>query len=388
MPPTSSSTPPPNDPKVQLYTKHSLVTRALHWLNVVAMGALIATGIAMMIGGDRLESIGASIHEVFYFLLFAVGAVYLASLIAGGGWKTFVPTRETLADAVDVVKSEFGRGSHAPRLLKYNGAQRLAYAAVLLMVAGEVVTGLAMAYHEQLPWLSALLGGRHTVHAIHKLLMFGIIAFAIVHVAQVIRAGWPSFLSMISGYSMIPAGSSAAVDGAIPEPDRLGAPVAQSAARKTVDARTRQGFMGAASAAAAGLILLAIGGLREAGAEGTPRRRRSGEGEGESENDERGAAGARGSTANRSAATDNRATAPDDGATAGSARARARRDRTGLGGGDGAEGEGDDGGSSSTRARSGADGRSERTRSTDRNARERSVSERGDRERDGDGDDD
>lgn len=380
MPPPSN-TPPSNDPKVQLYTKHSLVTRALHWLNAVAMGALIATGIAMMVGGDRLESIGASIHEVFYFLLLAVGAIYLLALIVGGGWKTFVPTRETLADAVDVVKSEFGRGSHAPRLLKYNGAQRLAYAAVLLMVAGEVVTGLAMAYREEAPWLGALLGGRHAVHTIHKLLMFGIIAFAIVHVVQVIRAGWPSFLSMISGFSVIPAGSTAAVDGAIPEPDRLGVPVAQSAARKTVDVRTRQGFLGAASAAAAGIVLLAIGTQREAGAEGEHRRGRSGEGE--REDDERGAAGARGSSADRTSASTDR-TATEERAAARSARARARGDRTGLAAGD--DDDDDDDGGSARNAR--RDGRSARTRSTERNARDRSGSERGERERDGDEDDD
>jgi hypothetical protein len=114
------------------------------------------------------------------------------------------------------VKRELGIGTHAACLAKYNGAQRLAYVAVLFMVAGEVVTGLAMAYHKELPWLVAALGGRHAVHAVHKFLMFGIIAFVVVHMIQVIRAGWPALRSMISGYDILPGTTAAAVDGAIP----------------------------------------------------------------------------------------------------------------------------------------------------------------------------
>ena len=261
----SKDIPKSHEPTMRLYAKHNLLTRTLHSLNMVAISALIATGIVMMVGGHRLESIGRSIHEVFYFLLFGVGAVYLPSLLAGGRWKLFVPTRDTLRDAVNVVKSELGIGTHAACLAKYNGAQRLAYAAVLIMVAGEVVTGLAMAYHKELPWLVAALGGRHAVHAVHKSLMFGIIAFVVVHIIQVIRAGWPALRSMISGYDILPGTTAAAVDGAIPETDRLCTPVSPNAAHKTVDVQTRKGFMSAAAALATGLALVAFGATREAG---------------------------------------------------------------------------------------------------------------------------
>jgi thiosulfate reductase cytochrome b subunit len=269
MPTNSPNAPQSNEPQVQLYAKHTWLTRTLHWLNAVAIGSLIATGIAMMIGGDWLKSLGGSIHEVFYFLLFGIGGVYLISLIASGRWKMFLPTRAVLGDASAVVKSELGTGVHSPRLKKYNGAQRLAYGAVILMVAGEVVTGVAMAFHDQLPWLPPLLGGRRAAHSIHKLLMFGIVGFAIVHVVQVIRAGWPSLRSMLSGYAVVPVGDTHGIDGAIPEPGLLSAPMAVSAARKTLDARTAKGFVGAAVAGAMGLILLAVGSVRDAGAEGT-----------------------------------------------------------------------------------------------------------------------
>jgi thiosulfate reductase cytochrome b subunit len=345
MPTSPSNAPKSNEPKVKLYKKHSFLTRGLHWLNMVAIGALIATGIAMMVGGDSLKSIGESVHEVFYFLLFGIAAVYAISQIAGGAWKIFLPTRETLEDASAVVKSELGMGSHTPRLQKYNGAQRLAYGAVFLMVAGEIVTGLAMAYHDQVPWLAALFGGRHTAHAIHKLLMFGIVAFVIVHVAQVIRAGWPSLRSMISGYDVVPAGGTSPSDGAIPEPGKLGVLVPQSAAQKTLDAQTRWGFIGAAAAAAAGAVLLAIGSAREAGAEGAeggaarPSRRRRGVGGADLESSE---------TSSAPAGDGGNQTAQSSAETQGSAGARRARQRkagqSGEGGAAGGEnGEGGDG---------------------------------------------
>jgi hypothetical protein len=54
---------------VQLAAKHRLLTRTLHCPNAGALGALIVTGVALLVGGDALESIGGSIHEIFYFLL-------------------------------------------------------------------------------------------------------------------------------------------------------------------------------------------------------------------------------------------------------------------------------------------------------------------------------
>jgi thiosulfate reductase cytochrome b subunit len=267
------------EPTVRLYAKHGLLTRTLHWLNLVAISGLVVTGILVLCSPDPAPLanlphelfIAGSIHLVFYFLLFAVGAAYLALLIVGGGWKMFVPTHATLRDAIGVVKSELRIGSHAPRLAKYNGAQRLAYAAVLLMVAGEVFTGLAMIYRKQIPWLGAALGGRHAVHVIHEYLMFGIIAFVVVHVVEVIRAGWPALRSMLSGYDIVSATAPVAIDGAFPEPDRLCTPVSPSTARKTVDIQTRRGFTVVAASVATGLALLAFGVIRGNGVEGSAR---------------------------------------------------------------------------------------------------------------------
>jgi hypothetical protein len=87
------------EPAVRLDAKHGLLTRTLHWLNLVAISGLVATGILVLCSPDpaplanlphELFIVG-SIHLVFYFLLFAVGAAYLALLIVGGGVEDVCP---------------------------------------------------------------------------------------------------------------------------------------------------------------------------------------------------------------------------------------------------------------------------------------------------------
>jgi hypothetical protein len=71
------------------------------------------------------------------------------------------------------------------------------------MAMGSVVTGLAIYKPAQLPWLTGLLGGYPMARWEHFWLMAGFVSFFVVHVAQVIRAGWDNFRSMVAGYSLV-----------------------------------------------------------------------------------------------------------------------------------------------------------------------------------------
>jgi thiosulfate reductase cytochrome b subunit len=85
---------------------------------------------------------------------------------------------------------------------KYNAAQQLTYTAIVLMGAGSVLTGLAIYKPIQLAWLTALFGGYEFARLIHFALTMGYLAFFVVHIAQVVRAGWNNFQSMITGYEL------------------------------------------------------------------------------------------------------------------------------------------------------------------------------------------
>ena len=67
------------------------------------------------------------------------------------------------------------------------------------MGAGSLVTGLAIYKPTQLAWLTGLLGGYAWARAEHFALTIGYVLFFVVHIAQVIRAGWNNFRAMVTG---------------------------------------------------------------------------------------------------------------------------------------------------------------------------------------------
>jgi thiosulfate reductase cytochrome b subunit len=91
-----------------------------------------------------------------------------------------------------------------PTQAKYNGAQRIAYTAVILMGFGSLVTGLAIYKPTQAHWFTTLLGGYEMARWLHFWLTIGFCVFFLIHVSQVALAGWNNFSSMISGYEIVP----------------------------------------------------------------------------------------------------------------------------------------------------------------------------------------
>jgi thiosulfate reductase cytochrome b subunit len=67
----------------------------------------------------------------------------------------------------------------------YNAVQRALYAVVMIAVILQVMTGLAIWKPVQLGWLAGLFGGYPIARDIHLAIMFGIVAFVLVHVALV-----------------------------------------------------------------------------------------------------------------------------------------------------------------------------------------------------------
>jgi thiosulfate reductase cytochrome b subunit len=242
--------------ETSLYEKHDSPTRVLHWINLIAMTLLIVTG--FVIWTDDEVGIAKLLHFSFAFTLIAVGTAYALALAASRRWQMFLPTRATVEDAGAVVRSELGAGVHEPALVKYNGAQRLAYGAVILMAAAEVLTGCALFFSHQAPWLVATLGGRHLVTTLHIAFMFGIIGFALVHVVQVMRAGLPALMGMIGGTE--PTKGNATFDGgALADPRRV-CTLSQSEAKVDLRMRTRRNALVTAPAVAAATIVLALAG--------------------------------------------------------------------------------------------------------------------------------
>ena len=91
----------------------------------------------------------------------------------------------------------------APPQLKYNAAQRLAYSMIVLMGVGSLLTGFAIYKPVQIQWLTSLCGGYEAARAEHFILTVGYVLFFVIHIIQVIIAGWNNFRAMVAGFEVI-----------------------------------------------------------------------------------------------------------------------------------------------------------------------------------------
>jgi thiosulfate reductase cytochrome b subunit len=86
---------------------------------------------------------------------------------------------------------------------KYNAAQRIAYSGIILMGIGSLLTGMAIYKPTQLWWLTTVMSGYEMARLLHFALTIGYVLFFVVHVAQVVKAGWSNFRSMVTGFDVV-----------------------------------------------------------------------------------------------------------------------------------------------------------------------------------------
>ena len=214
---------------VSLKNKHSLATRWAHWVNFPILFVMIWSGMLIYWANDvyrvgaggltlfhffpdwvyntfhfahRLAE-GMSIHFLFMWLFAINGILYISFTIVSGAWRELVPDRNSFRQALEVTLYDLGLSKTPPPPQKYNGAQKMAYSAIVLMGAGSVVTGLSIYRPTQLAWLTSLLGGYPTARFLHFWLTMGYLAFFLVHITQVIRAGWNNFRSIVTGLELV-----------------------------------------------------------------------------------------------------------------------------------------------------------------------------------------
>ena len=209
--------------------KHPLAIRWFHWVSFPLLFLMIGSGMLIYWANDvyrlgwgettlfhffpdwfyqsfkipqRLAE-GMALHFFFMWLFVANGVAYVVYLAFSGEWRKLLPDRGSIRDAFLVVLHDLHLRREAPPQGLYNGAQRIAYSSVIVMAAGSVITGLAIYKPAQLAWLASLMGGYPTARRLHFWLMMGFLGFFAVHIAQVIRAGWDNFRSMVAGFSVV-----------------------------------------------------------------------------------------------------------------------------------------------------------------------------------------
>jgi thiosulfate reductase cytochrome b subunit len=225
---------------IRLERKHPLAIRWMHWVNFPVLFTMIWSGLLIYwndsdnayqhphavyrVGVGSLTLVrmfppwfwkainapyrvteGLGYHFFFMWLFAINGILYVAYLLISGEWRLLVPERRSVRDAIQVTLVDLHLRKGLPPQKKYNGAQRIAYSAVILMGLGSLVTGLSIYKPTQVHWVTTLLGGYEMARWEHFWLTMGFCAFFVVHVVQVVLAGWNNFRSMVSGYEIVPA---------------------------------------------------------------------------------------------------------------------------------------------------------------------------------------
>jgi thiosulfate reductase cytochrome b subunit len=206
--------------------KHSLAMRWCHWVNFPILTIMIWSGMLIYWANDEYSitlfghtffsffpdwfyttlkipqrlSEGMAFHFLFMWFFTLNGILYTA---ISGDWRELVPQKKSFKEAWLVLLHDLHIRKMAPPQNKYNAAQRIAYTAIIVMGIGSFVTGLAIYKPVQFYYLTWLCGGYHMARVWHFVLTMGYVLFFIIHIVQVIIAGWGNFSSAVTGFEVV-----------------------------------------------------------------------------------------------------------------------------------------------------------------------------------------
>ena len=195
---------------------HPLIVRLTHWINVLAIVVMVASGWriynasplfdfkfpeAVTLGGW----LGGSLrwHFAAMWLLALNGLIYVVYGIFSGRFRKRLLPITVRGIAGDISAAVRGKLAHDD-LTVYNMAQRAAYLAIILAAIVLVASGLAIWKPVQLQWLAAPMGGYEGARLVHFFAMATLVLIVAVHVAMVIVVPC-TFPSMITGRVRSPA---------------------------------------------------------------------------------------------------------------------------------------------------------------------------------------
>ena len=213
----------------RLEKKHPLAIRWFHWINFPVLMVMIWSGLLIYWANSvyriglgnvtvfkffpqaffsklsleyRLAE-GLAWHFLFMWIFIVNGILYILYTAFSGEWRHLLPNKNTLREALQVVLYDLRLSKKEPPRRKFNGAQQIAYTGVVLMGAGSLLTGLAIYKPVQFSILTTLLGGYPVARFVHFWLTVGYCLFFLVHIVQVMRAGWNNFRAMVTGYELV-----------------------------------------------------------------------------------------------------------------------------------------------------------------------------------------
>lgn len=212
----------------KIIEKHPLAIRWFHWLNFPILAVMIWSGLLIYWANDVYRigwgnttvlkffpqsfydllniphhlAMGMAFHFVYMWLFALNGLLYVLYTLFSGEWRLLLPDRHSFNEAFLVVLHDLHLRKTLPPQKKYNAAQRIAYSGIIVMGLGSLITGLAIYKPIQLYWLCNLCGGYAAARIEHFTLTIGYVLFFVIHIIQVVLAGWNNFRGMVAGFEV------------------------------------------------------------------------------------------------------------------------------------------------------------------------------------------
>jgi len=205
--------------------RHHWVVRVTHWVSFAAIMVMIGSGLRIFNAYPAFARKGETFccypfagtpvpawltfggwlagarnwHFAMMWVLVVTGLVYVGFLFLHGEWRELAPRRGDARDAWEMVKFyAFARREH-PRQGKHNALQKSAYAAMPVVAALLVLTGLAIWKPVSLSWLTSLFGGYVWARYWHFAAMAVLVLLILGHVFMVLAVDPYAIRSMITG---------------------------------------------------------------------------------------------------------------------------------------------------------------------------------------------
>ena len=209
--------------------KHPLAIRWAHWINFPILIVMIWSGLLIYWANPEYKikifgltffhffpqpffkalnipyrlAEGMAFHFLFMWFFAINGFVYIVYTFLSGEWRQLFPNRCSFKEAWLVLLHDLHIRRMLPPQKKYNAAQRIAYTSIIVMGFGSLITGLAIYKPVQFYWLTWLCGGYHLARIEHFLLTIGYVLFFVIHIIQVMLAGWNNFRSVVTGFEVV-----------------------------------------------------------------------------------------------------------------------------------------------------------------------------------------
>ena len=196
--------------------QHPLIIRLTHWLNFIALGIMVMSGLRIYNASPVLPwewefpkvlTLGGWLggarqwHFMGMWILAVNGGIWVVyNLLSRHGRMTTIFSRKDIGGLLPMIRYYLRLRKQHPPVKKYNALQKAAYTGVAFVGLGAILTGLAIYWPVQFSGITRLFGNYDTARVWHFIFMAAFVLFFAGHVFMVAISGWGNFLSMITGY--------------------------------------------------------------------------------------------------------------------------------------------------------------------------------------------